>query len=368
MFSKFKFDSRLVKHIDFKILFSTIMIVLCGIMCIYLAVGRKAAMLQTLWLVVSLVCLYFLLLIDYDLLINYVDIFYWATIVLLVLTDFFIGTKVNGATGWIKIGPVSLQASEFAKVTIILMLAKKIQDFDGNVNNIKNLVIIGIYVAIPMFLLVVQPDMGMIMVFFFITLGIVFCSGINIKTLIYGLSALTVMIVALWNSGLLIKDYQKRRLIAFLNPESNASGDGLQVTRSLIGVGSGGVFGKGIQSPQYADTFVPENHTDMIFSVLAQHFGMVGCIILLVLFGILIYRTIKIAETSKDIFGKVIASGVASYFLFAILQNIGMNIAIMPVTGITLPLVSYGGSSLLTTVLSVGLVINIGMRRKKINF
>ena len=135
-----------------------------------------------------------------------------------------------------------------------------------------------------------------------------------------------------------------------------------------MGIGAGGVFGIGIKTSGYADAFVPENHTDMIFSVIAQHFGTVGCVFLLVLYAILIYKMIEIARTSKDIFGSVISVGMASYFIYAILQNIGMNLAIMPVTGITLPLVSYGGSSLLTTILSIGIVINIGMRRKKIHF
>ena len=367
MFNKFKLDSKLAREVDWGIIVSIVLIVLFGIVNIYMAIGSKNAGKQLVWLIISLVCLYFLMLIDYNMLENYVVIFYWFNVVLLVLTKFVLGSKINGAVGWIKFGPVSFQPSELAKIAVILMLAKKIQDFDGKVNNLKNFIILAMYIIIPVAFIVIQPDMGMTMVFFFIALGIFFCAGLDGKVIVSGLFGLFVAIALVWNSGL-IKGYQKRRLISFLNPEADASGDGLQVSRALIGIGSGGVFGIGIKTSGYADAFVPENHTDMIFSVIAQHFGTVGCVFLLVLYAILIYKMIEIARTSKDIFGSVISVGMASYFIYAILQNIGMNLAIMPVTGITLLLVSYGGSSLLTTILSIGLVINIGMRRKKIHF
>lgn len=372
MLRKLKLDSKLVKEIDFGMIVAIILITLIGIINIYSAVGIGNAEKQFMFLILSLVCLYFLLLIDYSILENYVVLFYWFNIFLLVITKFIFGKTVNGATGWLNFGPLSFQPSELAKIAMILMLAKKIQDFEGKVNNIKNFIIIAMYAIIPMAFIVIQPDMGMTMVIFFITLGIFFCAGLDGRVIMAGLFAVFVAIIGIWNSGL-IKGYQKRRLVSFLNPEGDPSGDGLQVTRALIGIGSGGFFGTGVQIGKdagkgYTDVFVPENHTDMIFSVLAEHWGTLGCIILLTLYGILIYKMIKIARNSKDIFGTVISVGMVSYFLFAILQHIGMNIAIMPITGITLPLMSYGGSSLLTTILSVGLVINIGMRKKKINF
>ncbi|GKX65121.1 rod shape-determining protein RodA [Inconstantimicrobium mannanitabidum] len=372
MLRKFKLDSKLIKEIDFGMIVTIILITLIGVVNIYSAVGMGNAEKQFFFLIFSLVCLYFLLLIDYNILENYVVLFYWFNMLLLVLTKFVLGSEINGATGWIKLGPLSFQPSELAKIAMILMLAKKIQDYEGKINNLKNFVITAMYAVIPMGLIVIQPDMGMCMVSFFIALGIFFCVGLDGRIIVAGLFGLAVFIMTVWNSGL-IKGYQKRRLISFLNPEGDPSGDGLQVTRALIGIGSGGFFGTGVQfganaGKGYTDVFVPENHTDMIFSVLGEHWGTIGCIILLALYGILLYKMIKVAKASKDIFGSVIAVGMVSYFLFAILQHIGMNIAIMPITGITLPFMSYGGSSLLTTTLSVGLVINIGMRKKKINF
>lgn len=367
MFNFLRIDSKIAKEIDFKAIATMIFIILYGIIDIYMASGSHYTERQLLWLVLSLVCLYILLCIDYDKLLNYVEIMYWASVILLFLTTFVIGTKIKGARGWIVFGPVSFQTSEFVKITIIFMLGKKLQEFENNINNFKNFVTLAIYVLIPAAILFKQPDMGMLMVFFFITLGICFCAGLKMKTIILGLFGIGLSIMGVWKSGL-IKDYQKRRFISFLNPGADASGDGLQINRALNAIGSGGVLGKGLKTHQYADNFVPENHTDMIFSVLANHFGIIGCIILLILYCILIYHIIKIAREAKDIFGSVICAGIASYFIYAVLQNIGMNIAIMPITGITLPLMSYGGSSLLTTVLSIGLVINVGMRRKKIRF
>ena len=176
----------------------------------------------------------------------------------------------------------------------------------------------------------------------------------------------------MWNSGL-IQDYQKRRITSFRNPETDTSGSGYHLRQSLIAIGSGGFFGTldslaNDGTGGYASQYVPEIQTDFIFSQICQQWGTFGAICLLALYGLLISRMINIARTAKDLFGTILTTGMIAYFLFAIWQNIGMTIGLMPITGITLPLVSYGGSSLATTILSLGLVLNIGMRRKKLNF
>lgn len=178
-------------------------------------------------------------------------------------------------------------------------------------------------------------------------------------------------IVLVWNSGL-IEHYQKARFTAFLNPSVDDAST-YHLNQSLIAIGSGGVLGSAPSLAEngvstYAAQNVPEVWTDFIFAAIADQWGFLGAVLLLVLYGFLIYRMISIARTSKDIFGSVICVGIISYFLFAILQNIGMTIGLVPITGITLPLVSYGGSSLVSTVASVAMVVNVGMRRKKINF
>lgn len=374
MLKRLKLDTKLLREMDFSILIATILIVLFGIVNIYAAMKPNVsdAKKQLLWFGVSLVVLYFILLVDYNILRGFAPILYWGSIVLLIYTR-FMGATINGARGWIKVGSLfSIQASELAKVAIIFMLAKKLDEMELKVNNLKNFMILAAYTIVPVALIVIQPDMGMTMVCFFIVLGIFFCAGLDMKIVLGGLTSLVFGIIVLWNSGL-IEPYQKRRLISFLNPEADELGSGLQLMQSMTGIGSGGFFGTGLKlsqdsSTSYVGQFVPEKQTDFIFAVIGEHWGTIGAVVLLILYGIIVYRTIRTAKVSKDIFGSMICVGMASYFLFAILQNIGMTIGIMPITGITLPLVSYGGSSLLTTMMSIALIINIGMRKKKINF
>ena len=255
---------------------------------------------------------------------------------------------------------------------MILMLAKKLEEMDLEINNLKNFFTLVFYAAVPVAFIIVQPDMGMTMVSFFIVLGIFYVAGLDGRVIGGGLLALFLSIIIVWNSGL-IQDYQKGRITSFMNPEANMSGSGYHLSQSLIAIGSGGVLGNAPSlandaSTGYAAQHVPEVQTDFIFAAIAEHFGLIGVLFLLLLYGLLISRMITIARTSKDIFGSIICVGLVSYFLFALLQNIGMTIGLVPITGITLPLISYGGSSLLTTIMSIGLVLNVGMRRKKIRF
>ncbi|WP_294403660.1 rod shape-determining protein RodA [uncultured Clostridium sp.] len=375
MFKQFRLDVRLIKDIDKTLLFSMVSLVLYGILNIYLCTkGGKydgVALKQFVWLVISLLILYVFLSIDYTIMMNYVPLFYWGSVLLLIAT-MFIGSEINGAKGWIKFGPVSLQASEFAKIGIILMLAKKLEEMEGKINDVKNFFTLVFYAGVPVLFIIIQPDMGMTMVSFFIVLGIFFVAGLDMKIIGGGLASLVLAIIIVLNSSFM-PAYQKSRFTGFLNPEADYAGNGYHLTQSLIGIGSGGILGsrpslKADGSTGYAAQNVPEVHTDFIFSAIAEQLGLVGAIFLLILYGFLIYEMIAIARTSKDICGSVICVGIVSYFLFAICQNIGMTIGLLPITGITLPLISYGGSSLLTTIMSVGLVINVGMRRKKIHF
>ena len=374
--SKFKIDLKRLKEIDKLMISAMILLMIFGIINIYLASSVEYGTLflkrQSIWFIVCLVALYFVLAIDYTLLKSYTPLFYWGSIVLLILT-MFIGTEINGAKGWIRLGPLSFQASEVAKLATIMMLGKTLEEMNGTINEWRNFLKMAIYSVIPAAFIVIQPDMGMTMVLFFIVVGIFFIAVLDIRIIGGGFLSLVLAIVIAWNIGL-IKPYQIQRLTSFLDPESDTSSAGYQLNHSLIGVGNGGIFGlKGNyitkeNSVGYAAQYVPEVQTDFIFASISEQWGLLGAATLLTLYGILIYRMIAIARTSKDIFGSIITVGLVAYFLFAIFQNIGMTIGLMPITGITLPLISYGGSSLLTTVMSIGLVLNIGMRRKKIYF
>ena len=374
--SKFKLNLKNLKKVDKLMFISIILITMFGIVNIYLA--KKASVggmifpiKQSIFFIAAIVFLYFILSIDYSIIKAFTPIFYWTSIALLVLV-LIIGANINGAQGWIRLGPLSFQPAELAKIATVMMMGKKLEDLDGEINNLKNFFVLAFYAIIPAGLIVIQPDMGMTMVLFFMVLGVFFIGGLDKRIIIGGLGALIVGIVLVWNSGL-IHDYQKRRITSFRNPETDTSGSGYHLRQSLIAIGSGGFLGTldslaNNGTGGYASQYVPEIQTDFIFSQVCQQWGTFGAICLLSLYGVLISRMINIARTAKDMFGSILTTGMISYFLFAIWQNIGMTIGLMPITGITLPLVSYGGSSLATTIISLGMVLNIGMRRKKINF
>lgn len=374
--SAFKLKLKSLEKVDKLMFISMVLITMFGILNIYLS--KKAAVggmgfpiKQSVFFIASIILLYFVLAIDYSIIKVFTPIFYWASISLLILV-LIIGSTINGAQGWLRLGPLSFQPAELAKIATVMMLGKKLEDMDGEINNLKNFFILAFYAVIPAGLIVIQPDMGMTMVLFFMVLGTFFIGGLDKRIIIGGLGSLVVGIVLVWNSGL-IQDYQKRRITSFRNPETDTSGSGYHLRQSLIAIGSGGFFGTldtlaNDGTSGYASQYVPEIQTDFIFSQVCQQWGTFGAMCLLGLYAILISRMINIARTAKDIFGNILVTGMIAYFLFAIWQNIGMTIGLMPITGITLPLVSYGGSSLLTTILSLGLVLNVGMRRTKINF
>lgn len=378
-FNKYKLDFRLIRDIDRGLLFAMISIILFGVLNIYLATKGSTSPFfyvkkQLIWFFVSMVVIYFFLAVDYRVIYRYVPVFYWLSVILLIAVWLpGIGITVNGARGWINLGVMKLQPAEVAKFAMMLMLAKQLDEMDCEVNNIKNLFKLAIYVMIPVGLILIQPDMGMSMVCFFIVLGMLFIAGLDKRIIYGGFFSIVAAIVILWNSGLILP-HQKARIVSFVSTDTEDSGNGYQLNQSLIGIGAGGLTGSSTPtldpavSPGYAGTHVPEIQTDFIFAAVAEQWGFLGAMFLIGLYGLLIVRMIVIAKRSKDRFASLVCIGMVSYFLFAITQNIGMTIGLMPITGITLPLVSYGGSSLLTTSVAVALVLNIGMRKRKIHF
>jgi rod shape determining protein RodA len=380
--SIFKINKKLVKHLDFGIIIICIIIMIFGSLNLlsatqYLYRGNNISStiinfhflkMHLFWLVIGLSVMYLILLIDYTAIKGYANIIYWCGIFLLLLNA-LMPVKVNGAESWLKIGPLpQFQPSEFVKIALIIMIAKLLDEMEGNINNIKNFLMLSVYAVIPVIFLLKQPDMGMTMFLFFILLGMFFIAGLNSKAIIGGLMGVSITIALIWNSGL-IRIYQKNRLISFLYPDLDPLGTGLQLKMSQIGIGKGGFLGTGFLKGSWAAVgSTPESSTDCIFSVVGEEWGLLGAIFLLTMYGLLIYKLVKIAKESKDIFGTMLTAGIISMFLFSILQNIGMNIGIMPITGLTLPFMSYGGSSIITTFICIGLVLNVGMRRKKFNF
>lgn len=376
MLEKFKIDKKLLKQLDYSLILIVISIVLFGCVNIYSATQNSkinihnfhSLKLQLMWLVVGLIVVYIILTIDYSVIANYAGLIYWANVGLLVFTQ-ITAKAIKGSSNWIKIGSISIQPSEFAKIAMIIMLAKKLDDMDGEINNPKNFFTLVMYAIIPMLLIVIAPDMGMTMICFFMVFGIFFVSGLNLKVITAGISAIVGVIIVFLNLNLPLKyEYMKRRIISFIKPDADPA-TAYQRIQSIIGIGSGGILGNGfLKGSQIRGRYIPEPSTDFIFAVIGEEWGFVGAVFLLSLYGILIYKYINIAKNSKDIFGSVICIGIVSGFMFSIIQNIGMTIGIVPISGITLPFVSYGGSSMLANFIALGLVLNVGMRKKKINF
>lgn len=373
MLEKLKINRKLLKELDFSVIIITVIIVIFGALNVYSASqsfkgGVHFFKTQLLWLLIGLFLIYIVLLIDYSVIMSYANIIYWCGIILLVLNDTVFKHTVNGASSWMSIGGQSMQPSEFVKLSMIIMIAKKLNDMEGNINNIKNFFILLFYAVLPMVLIVIQPDMGMTMVYFFIVLGMFFAAGLNIRVIFGGFAGLAGVIALIWNSSLM-QQYWKNRLTSFINPAVDELGVGLQLKRSITTIGSGGIWGTGfLKGPMTTGGQVPESNTDFIFSSVGEEWGLVGAIFLFVMYAILIMRYIKIAKSSKDIFGSMLCIGVVSSLLFSIYQNVGMTIGLAPISGLTLPFMSYGGSSMLANFMALALVLNVGMRKKKINF
>lgn len=285
---------------------------------------------------------------------------------LMLVAVMFLGTSALGAQRWIQLGPVTIQPSEFSKLIMIICLAAIISDHIDDLSSFKKLFPIALFVGIPFLLVLKQPDLGTSLVFLAITLGMLFIANINMKLLRNIFAACVVMAPISW---FFMKDYQKSRILVFLDPNSDPFGAGYHIIQSKIAIGSGLLFGKGLfQGTQSQLNFLPENHTDFIFSVIGEELGFLGCIFILALYFVLVYRALLTAKECKDSFGMLIAVGVMSMWGFQILINVGMTCGIMPVTGIPLPFMSYGVSALTTNMMSLGLLLSIYTRQQTMIF
>ncbi|MBI2009653.1 MAG: rod shape-determining protein RodA [Candidatus Chisholmbacteria bacterium] len=284
----------------------------------------------------------------------------YALTILSLLTTMIIGQTTRGVVSWIPIGPLQLQTSEIAKPLLALFFASIAYRYPPD--TFKNTLISLLLFLIPAFLVFRQPDFGSAMVIGAMWLGIVFAAGLAPKFLLSGIFALVILLPLGWQR---LADYQRLRVITFINPLSDPLKNGYNLLQSIIAVGSGEFFGRGLgQGTQSQLRFLPERHTDFVFASLSEELGLVGASLLLGLFTLLLARVLKIAKDAPDSFGSLICFGVFSQVSFQIFINVGMNIGLVPITGITLPFISSGGSSLLATCLSLGLVGSVALRRK----
>ena len=304
--------------------------------------------------------------VDYRLLRVYAPILYVASIFGLLAVLSPLGSTINGSHSWIVLpAGFSVQPSEFAKVALVvgmaLLLAEK-RNGEDTPRHLDVLLTLGI-AAVPLGLVLLQPDLGTAMVFSFIVLGVIAVSGAPSRWVV-GLLLMAVVGAFLAVHLHVLHDYQLERFKAFYDPSADPRGAGYNTQQARIAIGSGGLWGKGLfQGPQTNGHFVPEQQTDFVFTVAGEELGLFGAGAIILLFGVVLWRALRIARQSEDLFGRLVAVGVVCWFAFQVFENIGMTLGIMPVTGLPLPFVSYGGSSMFASLMAVGLLQNVHMRR-----
>lgn len=290
---------------------------------------------------------------------------YLASIIGLVLV-LVAGATINGSRSWLVVGGMSIQPSEFAKLAVIIGMALVLAEraagrWRAQVGTVE-VVLMLLVAAVPALLIIAQPDLGTMLVLTATVLGVLAASGAPRRWLaLLGLAGAAVAGLAV--AGGVLKAYQVDRFLAFLNPDLDPRGAGYNVEQARIAVGNGGLLGQGLfHGTQTRSGFVPEQHTDFVFTVAGEELGLVGAAALVLLLGVVLWRALRIAARTDDVFGRVAAAGIACWFGFQAFQNIGMCLGIMPVTGVPLPFVSYGGSSLFASLLAIGLLENIHLR------
>jgi len=369
---------KYLKKMDFILLFVVFTLFSIGLMAITVATntenfvgGNPSAfiMKQLLAFGIGLAGLLIIIAMDYKTLGQYwVHIFVLTVISLLLVFVPGLGIVNKGTRGWINLGFMDLQTSEIAKLGFIIAFAKLLEIRKNKLSHIFDVLILVGFISIPIGVVLLQGDLGQALVFVVIAAGMLFMAGIDIRY-VYGVfGAIIVGFPIMWNY--FMQDYQKNRIITFFNPANDPLGDGYHALQSMIAIGSGEVFGKGVSAENTMTklNYLPAQWTDFIFSVISETAGFVGASVVVLLLGLFLFRLLKDAKNAKDEYGTLIVSGVFFMFLFQIFENIGMTMGIMPITGITLPFLSYGGSSLMTNLFAVGLVLNVHMRRHHISF
>jgi rod shape determining protein RodA len=354
------------RDFDWTLLLFVLLICAVGVVQIYSATLNTkfagAHIKQVYWILGGLAAMFVMSKVNYQALVDNVHWFYGAAFLSLVAV-LVIGTRYLGAKRWIKLpGGVHFQPSEWVKLVLILLMAKFFHELRHRETNFVDIAKAGLLGAVPMLLVLRQPDLGTALTYTPIIIMALFLGGLQFKHAVVILAVAAALVVPVWRYGL--KDYQKHRLTTFMNPEADTQGKGYQSSQSIIAVGAGGIWGKGLaKGTQTQNSFVPIPQTDFIFATLAEEQGFVGAVGVLLLYFVVLMRLIANAQTAPDRAGAFVIMGVVAVLTFHILVNVGMVVGFMPVTGIPLPLLSYGGSSILFTFLALGIVMNIRMRR-----
>ena len=291
----------------------------------------------------------------------------YILIILSLIAVWFFGRSIRGSTRWIDLGFFRLQPAEFAKLISVIIMAKFLDQSGEKIKNFRYVLLSAIYVGIPAFLILIEPDLGSSLVIVFTWAAMLFFSRMNKKHFAVLLIAGIVLSTFSW--FFVLHDYQKSRVYSFVDPSKDPQGRGYNVLQSIIAVGSGSLTGRGVgRGLQSQLKFLPERQTDFIFASTAEELGLLGSLFILGMFTLMFSRMVKAAASARDNFGMYLTLGIFFMLLFQVVVNVGMNIGLLPVTGIPLPLLSFGGSSLLTTMLALGLVQSVIARQKAVRF
>ncbi|MHB8507915.1 MAG: rod shape-determining protein RodA [Candidatus Dormibacteria bacterium] len=360
-------DASHFRNYDFILQVFLGMVLVLGATAVFSAQGGFHAQFQhqVLYIAMGLVVLVYFSMIDYRSLGHFYGLTYLGMCALLVMVRLF-GHHALGAQRWIYLGFFELQVSEISKLMIIVVLARYFHIRRDKIRTPVTFIVGLLLIAPPVALIMLQPDLGTAIVFVALYYGMAFMAGVSKR---YLLGSLLLGIAALPTLVGHMQPYQRNRLVTFLNPGADPLGEGYNILQARIAVGSGGFFGKGfLTGTQGQLGFVPSRVTDFIFAIFSEEWGFVGCFLLLGLFFVVLLRVMRAVHLSRDGFGALLAFGIATMILFQVVVNVGMNIGAMPVVGIPLPFISYGGSSMLTNMAAVGIVQSILIRHKDLRF
>lgn len=342
-------------------LFLPMMLLMSFGLVVLLSVDPELARQQVVFAAAGLVIYFFLAFTDYKIIGKFSQSIYFVTTILLILVIVW-GISTRGAVRWLQVGFWRIQPSEFSKISLALILASLLTAAQGSLRKIFKSILFSFPIIVLVFF---QPDLGTALVLAAIWIGILSVSGVKLSHLLVLITGGLLFFVPGW---FLLREYQRQRLLTFINPQADPLGSGYNVIQAIIAVGSGQMFGRGFgRGTQSHLQFLPDYQTDFIFATLSEEWGFLGALILIVLFLILCFRIFKIGEAASSSFGSLLCVGVGVMLVFQIVVNVGMNLGIMPVTGIPLPLISYGGSSLVATLVALGLVQSVGVGRKRLN-
>lgn len=362
------FDRRLVQYFDWGFMLLITILSTFGLVALYSAVTADADTSQKIlftkqiiWYGAGLVAMIVCFVFSYKTLERWADFIYGGCVFLLVCVLVF-GKVTGGSQRWLMLGPISVQPSEIAKIAVIIILARYFSKYANERGfSFRELITPMILTAIPFVLIVRQPDLGTAMVILLIAATMTMFVKIERRTMLMMLAGGILSGPLVWY---FLKGYQKQRILTFLNPDRDPLGAGYHIIQSKIAIGSGFVSGRGfLKGTQNALSFLPEQHTDFIFSVLAEEWGFMGSGVMLLLFLFFIIWGLNIATNCRDNFGTILSVGITALIMWQVLINIGMVMGLMPVVGVTLPFVSYGGSSIVTMMACAGILLNISMRR-----